>query len=98
MSQQQCKKGNNSDLTEVTIVSNMVTIGGGMVKGRPSPVGRNRVSVRVLMPKADYETLKQIAELERTDISTLVRRAVAHHFFISGNSNAVKVDRVIEVD
>ena len=68
------------------------------MKGKPSPVGRKRVSVRVLMSKADYEALKQIAELERTDISTLVRRAVAHHFFISDNSDAVKVDRVIEVD
>ena len=61
-----------------------------MIRGRPSTVGKNKVSIRVLLPRGDYEALKEIAELERTDIGTLVRRAVARYFFVPGNSNTVK--------
>lgn len=61
-----------------------------MAKGRPHKVGRNRVSIRVLLAKADYDTLKEIADLERTDVSTLVRRAVARYFLIPAGSNQVK--------
>jgi len=61
-----------------------------MKRGKPSIVGRNKVAIRVLLPRADYEALKRIAELERTDISSLVRRAIAHHFFMPGNSNDIK--------
>ena len=61
-----------------------------MNTGRRSAVGKDRVSIRVLLSKQDYETLKEIAELERTDVGTLVRRAVARYFFIPSNSNAVK--------
>ena len=49
--------------------------------GRPVVVGRNKVSIRVLLSEKDYEALEKIAELERADIATLVRRAVARHFF-----------------
>jgi hypothetical protein len=63
---------------------------GKMNRGRPSPMGRNKVSLRVLFSEKDYEVLERIAELERTDISTLVRRAVARHFFVPDNSNTVK--------
>lgn len=61
-----------------------------MSKGRPSVVGKNKVSLRVLFSQEDYDELERIAELERTDISTLVRRAVARHYFISNNSNTVQ--------
>jgi hypothetical protein len=61
-----------------------------MNRGRPSIAGRNKVSVRVLFSEQDYLELEKIADLERTDISTLVRRAVAHHFFIPDKSNPVK--------
>ena len=60
-----------------------------MRKGRPNPLGKNRVSIRVLLSKEDYSELEKIAELERTDISTLVRRAIARYFFMSNNSNTV---------
>ena len=61
-----------------------------MNRGRPSTVGRNKVSVRVLFSQEDYEALEKLAELERTDISTLIRRAVARHFLIPEDSNTVK--------
>ena len=51
--------------------------------------GKNKVAIRVLMPRADYRELKKIAEMERTDVSTLVRRAVARYFFIPPDSNTV---------
>ena len=57
---------------------------------RPTTMGRNKVSIRVLMPREDYKELKKIAGMERTDVSTLVRRAVAHHFFIPSDGNTVK--------
>lgn len=57
---------------------------------RPTTQGRNKVSIRVLIPRADYRELKRIAEMERTDVSTLIRRAMAHHFFIPHDGNTVK--------
>ena len=50
---------------------------------------KNKVSIRVLFPRADYKELKKIAAMERTDVSTLVRRAVARYFFIPSDSNTV---------
>ena len=61
-----------------------------MNRGRPTIVGKNKVSVRVLFSEQDYLALDKIAELERTDISTLVRRAVARYFFMPDKSNTVK--------
>jgi len=43
-----------------------------MRRGRPNPLGKNRVSIRVLLSKEDYSELVKIAELERTDISTIL--------------------------
>ena len=60
-----------------------------MKKGRPLTIGSPRVSIRVVLSEADYEFLKQMATAERTDVSTLVRRALAYHFFIPGNSNTI---------
>jgi len=60
-----------------------------MRRGRPNPLGKNRVSIRVLLSKEDYNELVKIAELERTDIGTLVRRAIARYFFMPNNSNSI---------
>ena len=60
-----------------------------MHKGRPASVGTPRVSIRVLLPKADYEALKAIAQAERTDMGSLVRRAITRSFFLAGDSNHV---------
>ena len=64
-----------------------------MSKGRPSPVGKNKVSARVLFSQEDYEELERLAKLERTDISALIRRAVVRQFFVPVDSNAVKRKR-----
>jgi len=57
----------------------------------PDKPGKQKVSVRVLFDKEDYLELKRIAKMERTDISNLIRRAVARHFFIPADSNTVKL-------
>ena len=56
----------------------------------PTTMGRNKAPIRVLLPRADYKELKKIAAMERTDVSTLVRRAVARYFFIPSDGNTVK--------
>ena len=56
---------------------------------KPNKPGKNKVSIRILFSQDDYLELKRIAKMERTDISNLVRRAVAHHFFIPVNGNTV---------
>ncbi len=56
-------------------------------KGRPNTLGKDKVSIRVLFSQDDYEELQKIAQAERTDIGTLVRRAVARYFFIPSNGN-----------
>ena len=60
-----------------------------MNTGRPSTLGKDKVSIRVLLSREDYEALREIAELERTDIGTLVRRAVARYFFMPAKGNTV---------
>jgi len=57
---------------------------------KPTTQGRNKVSIRVLISRVDYRELKKIAEMERTDVSTLIRRAMAHYFFIPRDDNVVK--------
>ena len=56
---------------------------------KPNTPRRNKVSIRVLFPRADYKELKKLAAMERTDVSTLVRRAVDRYFFIPPDSNTV---------
>ena len=51
-----------------------------MKRGRPNVLGTGKVSIRVLLPEKDYEALEQIAEQERSDIGTQVRRAIVHFF------------------
>ena len=60
-----------------------------MKTGRRATIGKRRVSIRVLLPEADYKALLEIAELERSDISTLVRRAIARYFFVPDIRNKV---------
>ena len=61
-----------------------------MKRGRPATIGSPQVSIRVLLSEADYEFLRELAATERTDVGALVRRALAYHFFIPGNSNTIK--------
>jgi len=60
---------------------------------KPNTPRQNKVSIRVLFPRADYKELKKLAALERTDVSSLVRRAVARYFFIPPDSNTVNHQR-----
>ncbi len=64
-----------------------------MPRGRPTKVGKTAVSVRVLLSRADYEALQKIAAEERTDVGSLVRRAVARYFFVAGNGNDIIINR-----
>lgn len=64
-----------------------------MRRGKPTTVGKNKVSIRVLLPKADYKALSEIAKVERTDISALVRRAIARYFFVPEKHNPVTQDK-----
>ena len=56
---------------------------------KPNTPRQNKVSIRVLFPRADYKALKKLAAMERTDVSSLVRRAVARYFFLPPDSNTV---------
>ena len=56
---------------------------------RRNSLGKNQVSIRVLFSEADYAVMQNLAEQERTDIGSLVRRAVVHYFLIPTNNNSV---------
>ena len=45
-------------------------------------VGKDRVSLRVQLSRDDYEALRKIAEKDRTDLSSLVRRAIARSYLV----------------
>ena len=45
-------------------------------------VGKDRVSLRVQLSRDDYEALRKIAEKDRTDLSSLVRRAIARFYLV----------------
>ena len=45
-------------------------------------VGKDRVSLRVQLSRDDYEALRRIAEKDRTDLSSLVRRAIARSYLV----------------
>lgn len=53
---------------------------------RRNTLGKNKVSIRVLLSQEDYAELEKIAELERTDVGTLVRRAIARFFLVPAGS------------
>jgi hypothetical protein len=48
------------------------------------------VYIRVLLSREDYEELKKIADAERTDISSLARRAIARHFLAPVENGVIK--------
>jgi hypothetical protein len=56
-----------------------------MVKNRQPAVGKNKVSIRVLFSESDYQSLVKLANLERTDIGSMVRRAVALQYSLPPN-------------
>ncbi len=64
-----------------------------MPRGRPATIGKAPVSVRVRLARADYEALPKMTSEERTDVGTLVRRAVARYFFVPGDSNITQDNR-----
>jgi len=55
---------------------------------RRNSLGKNQVSIRVLFSETDYAVLQNLAGEERTDIGSLVRRAVVHYFLIPTNSTS----------
>jgi hypothetical protein len=56
---------------------------------RRNSLGKNQVSIRVLFSETDYAVLQNLAQDERTDIGSLVRRAVVHYFLIPTNNNSI---------
>ena len=52
------------------------------MKGKFVIVGKDRVSLRVQLSRDDYEALRKIAEKDRTDLSSLVRRAIARSYLV----------------
>jgi|GEM_PF-1317594 len=58
-----------------------------MMRGKPTVVGRDRVSIRVQISREDYKSLCQIAEKDRSDISSLVRRAIARYYLVPNDPN-----------
>jgi|GEM_PF-1801679 hypothetical protein len=56
---------------------------------RRNTLGKNQVSIRVLFSETDYAVLQNLAGEERTDIGSLVRRAVVHYFLIPTNNNSI---------
>ena len=54
------------------------------MKSKPTVVGRDKVSIRVQLSRKDYEALCKIAEEDRTDLSSLMRRAAARQYLVNG--------------
>jgi hypothetical protein len=61
-----------------------------MMRGKPTVIGRDRVSIRVQISREDYKSLCTIAEKDRTDISSLVRRAIARYYLVPDDNNSEK--------
>ena len=57
---------------------------------KPDTPRQNKVAIRVLFTRSDYRELKKIAAMERTDVSSLVRRAVARFFLIPSDGTDEK--------
>ncbi|MDD4984729.1 MAG: hypothetical protein PHQ43_02910 [Dehalococcoidales bacterium] len=62
-----------------------------MVKNRQPAVGKNKVSIRVLLSESDYQSLVKLAELERTDIGSMVRRAVVLQYSLPPNDKTIEI-------
>jgi hypothetical protein len=65
---------------------------------RRNSLGKNQVSIRVLFSEADYAVMQNLAEEERTDIGSLVRRAVVHYFLIPTANGANQQQREIDAE
>ena len=65
---------------------------------RRNTLGKNQVSIRVLFSETDYTMLQNLAQDERTDIGSLVRRAVVHYFLIPTNNNINQQQREIDAE
>ena len=65
---------------------------------RRNTLGKNQVSIRVLFSETDYAVLQNLAQEERTDIGSLVRRAVVHYFLIPTNTNINQQQREIDAE
>jgi hypothetical protein len=65
---------------------------------RRNTLGKNQVSIRVLFSETDYAVLQNLAQEERTDIGSLVRRAVVHYFLIPTNNNINQQQREIDAE
>jgi hypothetical protein len=61
-----------------------------MAKTRQPVVGKNKVSIRVLFSESDYQSLVELADIERTDISSIVRRAVALQYSLPPNDKTTE--------
>ena len=59
-----------------------------MRRCRPFALGKDRISIRVLLPRKDYESLCEIAEQDRNDIGSLVRRAIARFYLMPGTNSS----------
>ena len=59
-----------------------------MTRRKRAVIGNDRVSIRVLLSRQDYEVLCDIAEQERSDTGSLVRRAIARQYLVNGSNDA----------
>ena len=53
-----------------------------MSRGRPHIYEEEKHRLRVVLALEDYQKLQEIAKLERTDVATLIRRAIALEYLI----------------
>ena len=60
-----------------------------MTRRKPAVIGNDRVSIRVLLSRQDYEVLCEIARQERSDTGSLVRRAIARQYLVTGSNHAL---------
>ena len=60
------------------------------MRGKPIIIGKDRVSLRILISREDYETLRKIAEQDRNEISCLVRRAIARFYLVTDDGDPQK--------
>ena len=60
-----------------------------MTRSKLAVIGKDRVSIRVLLSRQDYEVLCEIAQQERSDTGSLVRRAIARQYLVKGSNDVL---------
>ena len=60
------------------------------MKGKSTVLGKDRVSIRVQLSRKDYEALCKVAEDDRTDLSSLVRRAAVRFYLVNGGMKRLR--------